>query len=107
VLTHAKRLCIAAGMVADWLAQFTGGIKAVVAAERREQRPALKLDRVDAAKARLRVAPACATIALDGVDHEFVLLVGRREADGRVAVLSPFAAEPRLLETALRGIARK
>ncbi|ATE65615.1 hypothetical protein [Rhizorhabdus dicambivorans] len=102
VLTHARRLCLAAGMVEPWLATLSGGIKAVVAAERGERRPALKVDRVQSARMMLGSAPARALVDMGEVDGDIVLLVARREEDGRLAIVSRPIGERDLVEKALR-----
>lgn len=106
VLTHARRQCIAPGMLESWLENFGGGIKAIVAAERSERRPALKIDRGTFARARLRAAPAMSFVDLqDAADDEFVVLVARRGDDGRLAIISRLATESPIVEQVLRGAA--
>lgn len=105
VLTHARRLCLAAGMVEPWLSGLSGGIKAVVAAERGERRPALKVDRVQSARMMLGSAPARALVDLGEVDSDIVLLVARREKDGQLAIVSRPIGERDLVEKALRRFA--
>jgi len=105
VLTHARRLCLAAGMVEPWLSGLGGGIKAVVAAERGERRPALRVDRVQSARMMLGSAPARATIDFGPVEDDIVLLVARREEDGRLAIVSRPIGERDLVEKALRRFA--
>jgi hypothetical protein len=106
VLTHASRLCLAPGMVETWLAGFPGGIKAIVAHERRDRRPALKIDRAKSARVKLREAPAVATVDLgDPAGDEFVLLVARRGPDGQLQVLSPVTGDRNLVDRALRHVA--
>ncbi len=105
VLTYARRLCIVPGMVGEWLAGMEGGIKAVVAAERRERRPALKIDRHELDRTRLRALPSATIVDLGEQPDEYVLLVGRREADGRFAILPPLADRAGLLARALRHTA--
>ncbi|KKC27518.1 hypothetical protein [Sphingomonas sp. SRS2] len=102
VLTHARRLCLSAGMIEPWLTALTGGIKAVVAAERGERRPALKVDRAQSARMMLGSAPARAVVDLGEVDSEIMLLVARRESDGRVAIVSRPIVEQGLVDKALR-----
>ena len=101
VLTHARRLCLAAGMVEPWLPQVAGGIKAIVAAERGERRPALRVDRVQSARMLAGSVPPRAVIDIGEVDGDIMLLVGRREADGRVAIISKPIVERSLVNKAL------
>lgn len=102
VLTHARRLCLAPGMVDQWLSSVPGGIKSVIAAERGERRPALKVDRVQSARMILGSAPARLTVDLGDVDDDVVLLVARREPDGRLSIVSRPIAEKAVVDSALK-----
>lgn len=102
VLTHARRLCLAAGMVEAWLSGLAGGIKAVVAAERGERRPALKVDKVRSARMMLGSAPARALVDLGKVADDVVLLIARRQEDGRLAIVSRPIGERALVDRALQ-----
>ena len=104
VLGYARRLCLSAGMVEAWLAQFDGGIKGVVAAERLERRPALKTDKAGLVRQRLRSAASVATVEIEAAGGDFVLLVARREADGKFAVVAPAPASAALVDRVLRSI---
>lgn len=104
-LTHARRLCLAPGMVEPWLAGLAGGVKAAVAAERGERRPALKVDKVRSARMMLGSAPARAHIDLGEVREDIVLLIARREEDGSLAIVSRPIAEHGLVDRALRHFA--
>jgi hypothetical protein len=79
----------------------------VVQAERRERRPAAKPDAAQGAIDALRAADPIGYVDGDGTEGEFVLLVARREADGRLAILAPVASDPSLMERALRKAACK
>jgi hypothetical protein len=102
VLNHARRLCLAAGSVEHWLHSRQGGIKAIVDAERRERRPALRVDRVESARMMLGGAPARAVVDLGAVEDDVVLLVARREPDGKLAIVSRPIAERSLVDKALQ-----
>jgi hypothetical protein len=102
VLTHARRLCLSAGMVEEWLASLAGGIKGVVTAERGERRPALKVDKVLSARMMLGSAPARALIDLGEVAEDIVLLIARRQDDGQLAIVSRPIGERTLVEKALQ-----
>ncbi len=93
VLNFARRQNLPEGTLPHYLDHHPGGLKAVVHAERVLRRPDAKPDRVQAARNILATAPSLATLALDGVSDEFVSLIGRREADGSVAILSIAAAK--------------
>lgn len=105
-LAYARRTDVPLGGLRTLLESEAGGLKALVAAERLARRPA---DRpATDPRVTLRAAPAKANIELgpeaDGED-EFLLLLGRREANGSVAILTPISAEAPMLERALRRAA--
>lgn len=102
VLTHARRLCLAPGMVEQWLSALPDGIRSVVAAERGERRPALRVDRVQSARMMLGSAPARLTIDLGEVDDDVVLLVARRESDGRLSIVTRPIGDKALVDRALK-----
>lgn len=102
VLNHARRLCLAPGMLYSWLNDVEGGLKAIVAAERGERRPALKVDRVRSARMMVGSAPARAQVDLGTVDSDIVLLVARREDDGKLSILSRPIGERPLVDKALK-----
>lgn len=110
-LSYGRRIDMGLGDLRALLETQTGGLKAIVAAERAARRPASRPAPMDP-RAALRTAPARASIEL-GIelgadlpdDEEFLLLLGRREADGSVAILAPVPAEGRMLEKALRSAA--
>jgi len=93
-LAWAKRNAIPQGRFAPILESHPGGLKAVVSEERKARRPAPAPDPIDAARARLRAAPAAAMVEIE-VDSagEFVLLVARREPDGRMGIVAALADE--------------
>ena len=106
VLSYARRHDLAPGALCPHLEENPGGIKAAVQAERLARRPAPGPSNLDHAKAALRRAPAQATLDLPSGSDEFVLLIARREPDGSLAVLTPVPSDAKLLERAIRGIAR-
>lgn len=101
-LSHGRRLGIEAGAFADFLESFAGGLKGVVAAERAAKRPVPKADRREASRAALRQAPALAVVDVEAEGDEFVLLLARREADGRLAIVAPVAEDEKLIDQAIR-----
>jgi hypothetical protein len=108
-LAYAKREAIAAGTFAEELKRHKGGLKAIVAAERAARRPAAKPDLMEAACEDLRHTNAQAFVTIDGEGvegEEFVLLMARRMADGRLAVLGPVPPDKSLTERAIRKITR-
>jgi hypothetical protein len=103
-LSYALRQDVALGDFEDLISKQSGGLKALVAAERQARRPEPKTDtKGEVARARLRtVAP----ISLEDVpaDEEFAVVVTRRGPDGHheaVAILDDEA----LVERAIRRAA--
>ncbi|SFS12349.1 PAS domain-containing protein [Sphingomonas jatrophae] len=101
VLAHARRHAVQPDGMTRFLDRFSGGLKAIVAAERAARRPAAA--RPDP-RERLRETPAAATLAFS-VEPEFVLLLGRRAGPGEVAILG-VTDDSGLVERALRYAAR-
>jgi hypothetical protein len=100
-LAWAKREALAMGSFAGRLESTEGGLKAIVQAERRARRPEARPDGAEAARAALRSVRPLGHVAVEAGDDEFVLLVGRRDEVGGVAVLAR-VADPALLERAIR-----
>ncbi|MDB5738886.1 MAG: hypothetical protein JWO65_2554 [Sphingomonas bacterium] len=106
-LSQARRIAIEPGRFAAYVEAQPGGLKALVAAERAARRPADALpSHADLARAALRKAPAQAMLDLASDAGEFVLLLARRQEDGRLAVLAPVPAEQSLVDRAIRKITR-
>jgi hypothetical protein len=105
-LCWAKREALPHGAFAACLESFAGGLKGIVQAERRARRPAPRPDRSEEIRERLRVAPAFAEVEIEAGDgsEEFVLLVARRGADGRFAIVAP-VADRKLTDQAIRKTA--
>lgn len=103
-LTHAQRLSVGRDGFQPFIEGFAGGLKGVVAAERKARRPGPKRDdRGERAREILRKAAAIDLDAIPSGD-EFSLVLVRRSADGRneaVAVVN----DGTLLERALRRAA--
>jgi len=59
-------------------------------------------DRSGDAAAALRHADPIAYLEVASGEDEFVLLIARRQEDGRVAVIAPVAGDKALVERALR-----
>ena len=104
VLSHARRQDLPPGALTELLDHHPGGLKAIVRAERALRRPAARPDREMVARTALAAAPALATVTLNGVDADFVSLIGRREADGSVAILSVSAVEGGQLVRATKAL---
>jgi hypothetical protein len=100
-LSYASREGFPAGSLADRIAAFEGGLKAMVQAERRARRPAPRATQADEIRDRLRTAPAFAHVEVETDGSEFVLLLARREGEGRLAILSPVPTDEVLLARAI------
>jgi hypothetical protein len=102
-LSWAKREALAPGGLPSYLEAQPGGLKALVRCERRARRPEPKADSGEAAREALRRAAAIGFIDIDSAE-EFVLLLARRDGDGRFAVIAPIADRP-LTDRAIRKAA--
>lgn len=107
-LQFADRNAVPMGGLAEILARYDGGLKGILAAERRAKKvasgshvPALPAD----PRPRLRSARTRNLSDFAGVGDEFVLLVARRDADGSLAIVGAVEGDPALTEKALRKTA--
>ena len=104
-LQYADRNAVPMGGLAAILANYDGGLKGIVAAERRARKVASG-QHVAATPAdprpRLRAARARDLSEFAGSGEEFVLLVARREADGSVAIVGSVEGDAVLTDKALR-----
>jgi hypothetical protein len=99
-LSFARRNQVGVGEAMAFIEQ-NGGLKAIVAAERKLRQPQ-ESDGAETIFADLRVAPALATVALaQAGDAEFVLLVARSSGVGRFDIVRS-ATDPALLSRAVR-----
>ena len=106
-LAQAHRLGLDAGALADHIETQPGGLKAMVAAERRARKPlTAPPSYAEIARAALRKVSPQIVIDLQSDAGEFVLLLARREGDGRLAVIAPVPEEQTLLDRAIRKITR-
>ena len=104
-LSYAERENVDFGGFQQFLEQADGGLKGLVAAERKARRPDKPAeDKVEAAKAALRAAPPIALAQLP-TNEEFALVLTRRNADGVHEVVE-LVADATMLERALRRSAR-
>ncbi|HXH15152.1 MAG TPA: hypothetical protein VNJ10_03360 [Sphingomonas sp.] len=103
-LNHAQRHEVDFGGFEAFLDAADGGLKGLVAAERKARRPNKPAgDRVGLAKAALRRAPSLALSTL-ATNEEFALVLTRRNANG-IHEPVELVADAGLLERALRAIA--
>ncbi len=105
-LSYGRRQDVAQGELSTFLERFSGGLKAVVQAERRERRPAPKPDAAEQARTELRGAEAIAYVDIEAEGEDFVLLVARRDPDGRLAIVAPVRADNGLIDRAIRAAVR-
>jgi hypothetical protein len=107
-LQFADRNAVPMGGLGEILAKYDGGLKGIVAAERRARKVASG-QHVAATPAdprpRLRSARARDLSEFAGAGEEFVLLVARRDADGNVAIVGAVEGDAALTEKALRKTA--
>ncbi len=104
-LQYADRNAVPMGGLAQILASYDGGLKAIVAAERRARKVASGqhvATTSDDPRTRLRSAPVRDLSEFAGAGDEFILLVARREADGTVAIVGSVEGDTALIDKALR-----
>jgi hypothetical protein len=105
-LSWARREDVPVGGFRVCLEALDGGLKAMVQAERRARKPEPKADAGETARSALRRKRAVVSIAFDsGSDAEFVLLLGRREAGGQLALLGSLE-DAGLTEKAIRQLSK-
>ncbi|UVO54741.1 hypothetical protein [Sphingomonas sp. SUN039] len=102
-MSFAHRRELPAGGMKLFLENFPGGLKAIVAAERRERRPEGKEAKPDTTRERARELPEQAYLTLSGND-EFVIMVARRVDADRVAIIGVVGDDKPLLDRALRHV---
>ncbi|MBV9931798.1 MAG: hypothetical protein JO013_12760 [Alphaproteobacteria bacterium] len=103
-LAWARREAVPAGGFADYVERAEGGLKGLVAHERKARCPAPKPDLGERIRAELRGRRPLGHVAYDMADAEFVLFIGRRDEIGGAALVAP-VTDPALIEKALRKVA--
>ena len=107
-LQFADRNAVPMGGLAEILSKHEGGLKGIIAAERRAKKVAagqhVATPAVDP-RSRLRTARVRDLSEFAGSGEEFVLLVARRDADGNIAIVGAVDADAALTEKALRKTA--
>ena len=108
VLEHAHRLALAHGELARLLEQTPGGLKALVAEERKLRKlEAGKPDanaRQDRLLAKLPTMQSVAIADIPTSGAEFTLLFARRTEGGRIEILGEVDDEPAMIEKAARRL---
>jgi hypothetical protein len=104
-LSYAERENVDFGGFQNFLDAADGGLKGLVAAERKARRPDKpQEDKAEVGKAALRAAPPIALAQLP-TNEEFALVLTRRNADGIHEVVE-LIADAAMLDRALRRAAR-
>lgn len=106
-LEHAHGQKMAVGTLATYLERYDGGLKALVRdtrLARRKEKP-LATETADAARAKLRSAPVLPLTGIPTDEHGFAVLVGRREADGSIAIVAAVEDDPALTERVVKRVA--
>lgn len=104
-LSFAERENVDFGGFQSFVEQAEGGLKGLVAAERKARRPDRPIeDKVEAGKVALRSAPPLALAQLP-TNQEFALVLTRRNAEGIHEVVE-LVADGAMLDRALRRAAR-
>lgn len=104
-LQFAHRNVVPMGGFSDILSTYDGGLKAIVAAERRAKKIAAggqPAASVRDPRTRLRAARKRDLSEFAGAGEEFVLLVARRDVDGNVDIVGVVQSDAALTEKALR-----
>ncbi len=107
-LQFADRNAVPMGTLADVLAKYDGGLKGIIAAERRAKKVAAGQHVASTPadpRPRLRAARQRDLSEFAGAGEEFVLLVARRDADGGMAIIGAVESDAALTEKALRKTA--
>ena len=104
-LTYGKRHGLPHGGMRVFLEQYPGGLKAIVAADRRERRPEGKAPKPDLARDAARALDTQAVLTLPGED-EFVVLVARCIDGERVGIIGVVPDDKAMMDRALRAIAQ-
>jgi hypothetical protein len=102
-LSYGKRHGLPHGGMRTFLEQYPGGLKAIVAADRRERRPENKAPKFDTTREAARALASQAVLTLPGED-EFVVLVARRIDGERVGVIGVVPDDKAMMDRALRAI---
>jgi hypothetical protein len=108
-LSHALRVGLPAGSVADYLQAFDGGLKGVIRAERElrgkpETNRSARLERIEA---KLRTQPVHDFGHFAPEGQEFALVIARRMPDGSVTFVGEVPPDDRLLCSAARKFLKK
>lgn len=105
-LRFAEQVGIEKGALAEFLAGYDGGLKAIVSAERDSRRSDSDQSGTTASSndvlERLRAAPAKQLSDISAGDDEFVVLVARKDTDGQLAIVGSMDASEKLTNQVLK-----
>jgi hypothetical protein len=102
-LSYGKRHGLPTGGMRVFLEQYPGGLKAIVAADRRERRPEGKPVKEDKSRDVARTLDTQTVLTLPG-DDEFIVLVARRIDGERVGIIGVVPDDKAMMDRALRSI---
>ena len=107
-LKYATRNGMERGTFADFLLQHDGGLKAIVAAERKAGRDSGLLSKATALGetllAKLRAAPSRPLQDIEAGNSEFVVLVARKEINGELSIVGPVRGNEKLTSQAIKQV---
>ncbi|MEZ5744736.1 MAG: hypothetical protein R3D89_13710 [Sphingomonadaceae bacterium] len=110
VLAHAQRIAIERGALADHIAETSGGLKAIVAEERRLRRVDAGEQPVERTEPRNAIANKLRKLAPQTISDipsegsEFTVLLARRTEDGEIVILGEVADDVQLVERAAKKL---
>ena len=105
VLAHAKRRDVAPEAFDGFLDTAEGGIKGIVAAERKLRRPPARPDGFAAIADTLRSRPPLGQVAIEAGGDEFVVLLARAGTGGMLDVIAAIGNDPALTQRVARRAA--
>ena len=105
-LRYASQHNIGKGDFSEYLAQYDGGLKAVVHSERGSRNSAstvpAQTTQHDEVLERLRSAPSRELHDIDAGEAEFIVLVARKDNDGNLSIVGPVLGDQKLTNRVLR-----
>lgn len=105
-LRFAEQIDIEKGAYAEFLSGYDGGLKAIVAAERKSRRSEPESIENHTEKEdfleQLRAAPTKQLSEINVGDDEFVVLVARKDASGQLAIVGPVDANQKFTSQVLK-----
>jgi len=100
-LAHARETGLARGDLGDYLSRYDGGLKGLVRDIRGRRKGDGADDRYAAACDALRAADSFGSADHDARDAEFVVLIGRRNDDGTLAIVGAVDGDAALTKRAM------